>query len=259
MSTLDVIPIPGHPGMYARRAFVTAWQAAGSPRLNSAGRLYSLQKHFYDGWRAGKPGFNPADNPDEESQRLAHVRFVAGDIDPTPDRIRRLTAAGLIRPYPYEPWHWELPNVRRYAIVRSIPAAGGATAPAPTPSEEDDMLMIRVHAANVAHFCALGNGVLRHFVPSDPVEWIKNVSRVDDAWVDVELNQLPALLRTYGCDLQIWDVRGGQFVVLDPLTGTVLPGNMWSAVGAARSSIDQIKVTSTETASYIADLAKEAS
>lgn len=135
MSGLDIIPIPGHPGMWARRAFVQAWQAAGSPPLNSAGRLYADQKYFYDGWRDRLPGFNPADNPDDETQRLAHVRGVAGDIDPTPDRVRRLAAAGLIRPYSYEPWHWELPNVRSYAIVRTIPsAAGGGTRP-----EEDDM------------------------------------------------------------------------------------------------------------------------
>lgn len=138
MSELDVIPIPGQPGKFARRAFVDAWIAAGSPPINSAGRLYALQKYFWDGWVERLPGFNPADNPDDETQRLAHVRFVAGDIDPTPDRVRRLEAAGLIRPYDYEPWHWELPNVRRYAIVRSIPNAGGNSA-APTKSKEDEM------------------------------------------------------------------------------------------------------------------------
>lgn len=136
-SPLDIIPIPGHPGMFNRRAWVEAWQAAGSPPINnnSAGRLYGIQKMFYDGWRAGLPGFNPADNPDDERQRLAHVRFVAGDINPTPDRVRRLEAAGLKRPYSYEPWHWELPNVRSYAIVRSIPStAGGGAASAPSTS-----------------------------------------------------------------------------------------------------------------------------
>lgn len=130
MSPLDVIPIPGHPGMYARRIAVEAWQEAGSPPINSAGRLYAVQKYFWDGWEQRLPGFNPADNPDDESQRLAHVRFVAFDIDPTRTRIRRLEEAGLERPYEYEPWHWELPNVKKYAIVRSIPApAGGTTTP----------------------------------------------------------------------------------------------------------------------------------
>lgn len=138
-SPLDIIPIPGNPGMYARRAFVDAWHAAGSPPLNSAGRLYAEQKYYWDGWRHRLPGFNPADNPDDETQRLAHVRFVAGDIDPTPDRIRRLSAAGLVRPYPYEPWHWELLNVRSYPIVRSIPTTAGGLAPEPDTITEEDM------------------------------------------------------------------------------------------------------------------------
>ncbi|MFB4348484.1 hypothetical protein [Microbacterium sp. CR_7] len=142
MSPLDIIPIPNHPGMYARRVLVEAWQAAGAPPINSAGRLYDKQKYFYDGWVNRLPGFNPADNPDDESQALAHVRFVALDIDPTPERVQRLAAAGLRRPYRYEPWHWELPNVRSYAIVRSIPTTAGGATPAPIQSEEDDMRII---------------------------------------------------------------------------------------------------------------------
>lgn len=140
MSALDVIPLPGQPGRHARRLVVQAWQRAGSPPVNSAGRLYAMQKYFYDGWRAGRPGFNPADNPDDESQRLAHVRFAALDIDPTPSRIQKLSAAGLYRPYTYEPWHWEVPDVRRYAIVRSIPAPPVTPTP-PIPEEQGDITM----------------------------------------------------------------------------------------------------------------------
>ena len=130
-SPLDIIELPGQPGKYGRRVLVEAWQAAGSPPVNNsgAGRLYSVQKYFWDGWAARLPGFNPADNPDDETQRLAHVRFGALDIDPTPERVRRLAAAGLVRPYSYEPWHWELPNIRQYGIVRALP-----TAPAPKPA-----------------------------------------------------------------------------------------------------------------------------
>ncbi|EQM75916.1 hypothetical protein [Microbacterium maritypicum] len=141
MSALDIIPIPGHAGMFARRIVVEAWQAAGSPPINSAGRLYKQQLYYWDGWRLRLPGFNPADNPDDESQALAHVRFGALDIDPTPERIRKLEAAGLVRPYKYEPWHWELPNVRQYAIVRTIPASAGGATPTPIaqPFEETEM------------------------------------------------------------------------------------------------------------------------
>lgn len=125
MSAHDIIQLPGHPGKWGRRALVEAWIAAGSPPVNDggAGRLYGLQKYFWDGWAARLPGFNPADNPDDESQRLAHCRFGALDITPTPERVRRLLAAGLIRPYSYEPWHFELPNIRTYSIVRALPSA----------------------------------------------------------------------------------------------------------------------------------------
>lgn len=141
----DIIELPGQPGKHGRRILVEAWLEAGAPPVNrdGAGRLYAVQKNFWDGWAGREPGFNPADNPDDESQRLAHVRFGALDIDPTPERRRRLKAAGLVFPYDYEPWHCELPNIRSYSIVRSIPATGGTTA-APIESEEDNMLYLLV-------------------------------------------------------------------------------------------------------------------
>ncbi|WP_137771890.1 MULTISPECIES: hypothetical protein [unclassified Microbacterium] len=139
MSPLDIIPIPGHPGKHARRVIVEAWQAAGRPPINSALRLYDEQKYFYDGWVDRIPGFNPADNPDDETQQLAHVRGVALDIDPTPDRVRRLAAAGLIRPFSYEPWHWTVPNVRTYPIARIIPTTAGGLAPDTDTIQEEDM------------------------------------------------------------------------------------------------------------------------
>ncbi|MDR7113877.1 hypothetical protein J2X03_003779 [Microbacterium trichothecenolyticum] len=137
MSADDIIALPGQPGKHARRAVVEAWQAAGSPRVNSAGRLYGEQKRLYDGWARRLSGFSPADNPDAPWLPLAHVRFVALDIDPTPARIAALTRAGLVRPYSYEPWHWQLPgDVRRFALVTAIPASANAT---PFNPVEDDM------------------------------------------------------------------------------------------------------------------------
>lgn len=131
MSPDDIIELPGQPGFYARRAIVDAWVRAGSPPVNSAGRLYSSQKYLYDGWASGKPGFYPADNPDQAWRPLAHVRFVALDINATPERVRALSAQGLVRPYSYEPWHWQLPgDVRVYPLVTSIPStAAGAEKP----------------------------------------------------------------------------------------------------------------------------------
>ncbi|MCC2031838.1 hypothetical protein [Microbacterium allomyrinae] len=143
MSPLDVIEIPGYPGWYARRCAVEAWQRAGSPPLVSAGRLYGVQKDLYDRWRAGEPGYNPADNPDDETQRLAHVRFVAFDLkNPARDRAAMIRE-GFVFPYGYEPWHGELPNVRSYAIVRSIPTTASTSVEAlTTTTEEDPMFTI---------------------------------------------------------------------------------------------------------------------
>lgn len=168
MSALDVIALPGQPGKYARRAIVEAWQEAGSPPVNSAGRLYADQKHFYDGWRAGLPGFNPADNPDDETQRLAHVRFVALDIDPTPARVQRLSAAGLIRPYTYEPWHWELPNVRTYGIVRKLPAPASGGGNTTRPEEDEDMIIIIERSnSKLSKARLLSNGKARIISPAE--------------------------------------------------------------------------------------------
>lgn len=117
---MSVVPIPGYPGQYAVPELAAALVAAGSPPANSVTRLYAEQRDLYLDYLNGDG--NPADNPDDESQNLAHVRGTAVDIDPTPDRIRRLAAAGLVRPYAYEPWHWQLPgDVRRYPIIRSFP------------------------------------------------------------------------------------------------------------------------------------------
>ena len=119
-------------------------------------------------------------------------------------------------------------------------------------SEEDNiMLMIKLKGARADHLVAVGEGIFRHFLGSDPYELIKNVSRSADDWQEVHVADLPALLRTYGCDLNIWDFRhkgdlsksvgGGDaneaFCVFDPLDGSVKPGTMWSSANAIRRAI----------------------
>jgi hypothetical protein len=149
-------------------------------------------------------------------------------------------------------WHWTFWGP--LGTIGTPEPAGAVTTP---PLEEDDMLMLNIAVGDRTHKCALGVGTFRHFIQSDPFEHIKNLARFDDQWQPVTRDQLPALLRTYGCDLHIWDVRGGEFVVLDPLDGSVRSGNMWSAVNAARSRIELVKVTSDETAAYVERLATE--
>lgn len=127
-------------------------------------------------------------------------------------------------------------------------AGGGGVAP----NEEDNtMLMLKLTGARVQHVVSLDTGVFRHFVGTDPYEFIKNISRSADDWQEVNFSALPALLRTYGCDLNIWDFRDARdlsksvsagdvnavFCVLDPLDGSVKPGNMWSVDNATRRAI----------------------
>lgn len=109
-------------GHYMVRDVYEAWNAAGRPPINSGGRLYGEQKYLYDSWKEGRPGFFPADNPDRpDLYPLGHVRFAALDIDATPERVRRLSEAGLIRPFPWESWHWAPRNIYDYPLVYAIP------------------------------------------------------------------------------------------------------------------------------------------
>ena len=139
----------------------------------------------------------------------------------------------------------------------------------PILEEDNTMLMLILKGGAKDHLVALSDGIFRHFLPSDPYQAIMQVSRSADDWQEIGLSALPALLRTYGCDLNIWDFRDGRdlsksvrgtdpnavFVVLDPLDGSVRPGNVWSAVNAGRSSVAQVKVMSEETAEYLKKLA----
>lgn len=118
---------------------------------------------LYDRWRAGWAGYSPADNPDS-NQPLAHVRFGALDIDATPARVAALAAQGLVRPYSYEPWHWELPNIRIYPLVHSIPSSADSGAspflpPAPQKKAKNSMSTLYIDESTTPPTFALaGDG-----------------------------------------------------------------------------------------------------
>lgn len=140
----------------------------------------------------------------------------------------------------------------------SVPAGngGGVSIAIPVP-QEDDMIAARItDGRGVEHHAIIGNGHLRHLIDADDPEWMKNVVTGDDKWTPIPIQRLPSVLRTYSCDLHIWDIRNGSFVVLDPLTGDVAPGMVWSAVNVLRSSVEQIKVTSEQTKAYLEQLAE---
>ena len=144
MSSLDIIEIPGYPGMFTRRVVVEMWQNAGSPHINDAGRLFSSQLDARLAFENGTG--SPADDPRRpDLYPLAHVRFAALDV--VNSARPAMIAAGFQYPYSYEPWHAQLPNIYSYPLVAEIPSTAGLDAtPLPIPAqsqEDDDMYAIR--------------------------------------------------------------------------------------------------------------------
>jgi len=143
-----------------------------------------------------------------------------------------------------EVWHYDVLN-----IWKNPPTSGGGGATPARHEEDDTMLMLKITTQGETAFVALGEGIFRHFIGTDPYDLIMRVSRSADDWQTIAITDLNAFLRTYGCDLSIWDFRdpktgksvpanapGAKFMVLDPLTGNVGQGNMWSADGASRAA-----------------------
>lgn len=136
MSDMDIIDIPGYPGMFARRIVVKMWQRAGSPHINDAGRLYATQLEARIKFENGKG--SPADDPRRpDKYPLAHVRFAALDV--VNSARAAMIAAGFEYPYDYEPWHAQLPNIYAYPLVSEIPAAATSQPFNTEQSEEDEM------------------------------------------------------------------------------------------------------------------------
>ncbi|AWN03560.1 lysin A [Microbacterium phage Hyperion] len=123
----------------------------------------------------------------------------------------------------------------------------------PVSEEDDTMLALRI---NGIHLATLDVGTFSHMIKSDNPERIKDIVRGDDRWTDTTTSELPVLLRRFGCDLNIWDIRDGKFVVLDPLDNSIKEGNTWSVDNAQRSTLERIEVTSAETRRYVEKLAK---
>jgi murein DD-endopeptidase MepM/ murein hydrolase activator NlpD len=113
--------------------------------------------------------------------------------------------------------------------------------PSPSlPLEEDSMIALKIANGSAAYFAILGPGIFRSLIPSDDPDRVKNIVRIQDDWQTIQLSELPIYLRTYGCDLNIYEVRNGALVVRDPLTGLVGPGNVWTATGEVRAALARL-------------------
>lgn len=249
------------------RGWLTAESAASIHRIDreighplqitEAGRNWDEQnEHWLTYLRVGYP---IALHPDAPS---VHQEGDAIDSDEAQQILGVMTDHGWIRTvYRWvngvwtlvERWHFErFPDKDNH---RNDPAPSGAGA-TPSTFEEDDMIAARItDHSGVKHHAIIGNGYLRHLIGPDDPEWQKNVVTADDRWTDIPIDRLPSVLRTYACDLHIWDIRGGTMVVRDPLDGTVGPGKLWSVMNELRSNIGAVKLTSDATAKYVKQLA----
>lgn len=130
-----------------------------------------------------------------------------------------------------EGWHFEIPRGTQW--LGSPASSSSAELPETTVTqEEDDMLALKIKDGAKTYLCTLGTGVFRHLLVQDNPERVKNIVRSADDWQTIDIKELPTYLRTYGCDLNIWDVRAGDFAVLDPLSGSVKAGNAWTVENA---------------------------
>lgn len=238
MDPMDIVRIPGT-GMYTRRVVYDKWVQAGSPSINDAGRLYAEQLAARLAYENGTG--SPADDPRyPNSYPLAHVRFAALDIDPTPSRVAALAAAGFVRPYSYEPWHWQLPNIYAYPLVEYIPAgASDGSTPFPAPLIEDDMAYPVIVNGN--RFL-LAPGFVKHFAELAPSDLTRNIVSSTDTWIDIDTQQFLGQLDSFGIPRD----------KVDPVAGTVsdvgqngkfVKGGVWSWARDSYQATADLKAT----------------
>lgn len=253
-SPLDVIALPGvSPTKYARRFMVEKWIAAGRPPVNDAGRLYQQQLDARLAFENGTG--SPADDPREPWRYpLAHTRFVAFDIDPTPARVAALTAQGLVRPFSYEPWHWTVPNVYDYPIVTSIPAtAGTGSTPFPNANQPQEDDMAYPISINKTHYFLIAPGYIKHFGTFAPAELTKNIVASNDQWIDLTREQFDNQLDSFG--VPRWRVDSANGMVYDLNEGKMVKGGMWSWAREAQSEAKTANATLAALSKQVANLA----
>jgi hypothetical protein len=124
------------PGQWAEEATARAWLAAaadhGAARVASGWRDWAKQADLYEGYKAGRPGYNPADPPGYSKHQDGTAVDGAWDSEAERERFAQLAAArGLSRPVSREPWHFVHAPASTPAAPASQPdtPGGGSAAP----------------------------------------------------------------------------------------------------------------------------------
>ncbi|QZD98612.1 endolysin [Microbacterium phage Jemerald] len=216
-------------------------------QITEAGRTWDQQnKHYQHYLRYGSP---IALNPNTPSE---HQKGLSIDSDEAQRHQQLMEDNGWRRTvYRWVNGKWTLVERWHYEYFAHLDKRinDNPTPARPKSNEEDNiMLMLEIKAGRSGtHQVALGDKVFRHFIQSDSPNRIKDIERSADDWQQIDITELPRFLWTHGCDLSIWDFRdangksitmdtpGAQFCVLNPLDGSVRPGNMWSAENANRA------------------------
>jgi hypothetical protein len=106
--------------------------------------------------------------------------------------------------------------------------------------EEEDMLALKIINGTATYYAALGPGMFRGLIANDNPERVKNILRIQDDWQVLDISELPIYLRTFGCDLGIYEIRNGALAVYDPLSGAMSPGAVWTATGEIRAALARL-------------------
>lgn len=232
---MDIVQIPGYPGLFTRRVVVEMWQRAGSPPINDAGRLYSTQKAAWNAYQNGTG--SPADNPDRpDIYPLAHVRFAALDV--VNSARGAMTAAGFEYPYSYEPWHAQLPNIYAYPLVDSIPASAFLNVTPIIPQEDEMSYAIRVNSGRDRY--NLSPGFIAHINDTSASELTKNIVTADDKWIDLSVSDFVKQLDAFGVPRDKVDIANGR--VFDVRFGDMVKGGMWSWAREAAQNANPTQV-----------------
>lgn len=141
------------------------------------------------------------------------------------------------------------------------PAGGGGTPLPPPPpprrreKDEETMLNLVIKTGKSGdHLALLGPGIFSHIVQDDKPNILQDITDAKRVF-EVDLPYLGRLLRLWGCDRDIWDIRDGKFVVLDPLSGSIAQGNSWTADKAVRGAVKGITLPAIDTKPLVAAVA----